>query len=331
MLKKQFFYFCFLIGMIFLQNSTLQPKNLGKPYFEKAYSIEKEDPDKAIELYNKALKEGLDADLRKTALWRLYFIYKDKKKYILAWSILKQIPNKSSVENKFYEDVQYYTKLSKEDFLNLYKAIQENDLSTLKIMYRNASPFVKKEILDFYLEKNQNQIIEDLAFVDTNSNIDSKLFLANYLIENNRYEQAEKILFELSTNDSHQLSYAYKENILYLIGKIKREKNILDSIPYFLLSANYSTTSRDYEKELTLALYSLYRAGYEEIVYELSEYIYYLPNDPMQKLFVLLIKTEKNPTKNNLFELKKLIVNLNKNSFLVQRAQKVLIENGYYD
>ena len=63
MLKKQFFYFCFLIGMIFLQNSTLQPKNLGKPYFEKAYSIEKEDPDKAIELYNKALKEGLDADL----------------------------------------------------------------------------------------------------------------------------------------------------------------------------------------------------------------------------------------------------------------------------
>jgi hypothetical protein len=61
-------------------------------------------------------------------------------------------------------------------------------------MYRNASPFVKKEILDFYLEKNQNQIIEDLAFVDTNSNIDSKLFLANYLIENNRYEQAEKIL-----------------------------------------------------------------------------------------------------------------------------------------
>jgi TPR repeat protein len=116
MLKKQFFYFCFLIGIIFLQNSTLQPKNLGKPYFEKAYSIEKEDPDKAIELYNKALKEGLDADLRKTALWRLYFIYKDKKKYILAWSILKQIPNKSSVENKFYEDVQYYTNFRKKIF-----------------------------------------------------------------------------------------------------------------------------------------------------------------------------------------------------------------------
>ena len=331
MLKKQFFYYCLLIGMIFLPNSILQPKNLGKPYFEKAYSIEKEDPDKAIELYDKALKEGLDADLRKTALWRLYFIYKAKKRYILAWSILKQIPNRSNVENKFFEDVQYYTKLSKEDFLNLYKAIQENNLSTLKTIYQGASPFVKKEILDFYLEKNQNQHIEELAFVDTNSNIDSKLFLANYLIENNRYEQAEKILFELSTNDSHQLSYAYKENILYLIAKIKREKNILDSISYFLLSANYSTTSRDYEKELALALYSLYRAGYEEIVYELSEYIYYLPNDIMQKLFVLLIKTEKNPTKNNLFELKKLIVNLNKNSFLVQRAQKVLIENGYYD
>ncbi len=331
MRNSQFFYFCFLIGLFFLQNSILESQNLGKPYFEKAYSIEKEDPDKAIELYNKALKEGLDTNLRKTALWRLYFIYKDKKKYILAWSILKQIPNKSNIENKFFEDLQYYTKFSKEDFLNLYKAIQENDLITLKTIYRSASPFVKKEILDFYLEKNQNQYIEELAFADTNSNIDSKLFLANYLIDNNRFDQAEKILYELSVNNSRELHYAYKENILYLLGKIKREKNILDSVYYFLLSANYSNTSRDYEKELALALYSLYRAGYEEVVYELSEYIYYLPNDPMQKLFVLLIKTEKNPTKNNLFELRKLIVNLNKNSFLVQRAQKVLIENGYYD
>jgi hypothetical protein len=51
----------------------------------------------------------------------------------------------------------------------------------------------------------------------------------------------------------------------------------------------------------------------------------------MQKLFILLIKTEKNPDRNNLFELKKLIATLNKDSFLVQRAQKVLIANGFYE
>lgn len=323
---------CILILFLIIFSYGIYPKNLGKPYFEKAYSIEKEDPDQAVQLYYKALQEGLDQDLKKTTLWRLYFIFKEKKLYLKAWSILNQVPHNISVENKFFEDVRYYTKLEKEDFLKLYKSIQGNDIHQLKSIYFNASPILKKEILDYYLEKQNETMIQELAFMDSSNNaIDSKLFLATFYLEKNLFHKAEEILYDLSIHRASELTDDYKEKILYLLGKVKREKNILESIPYFLLAANYAQTSRDYEKELALALYSLYRAGYVDIVYQMSDYIYYLPNEPMQKLFILLIKTEKNPDRNNLFELKKLIATLNKDSFLVQRAQKVLIANGFYE
>ncbi|GIX41723.1 MAG: hypothetical protein KatS3mg129_1456 [Leptospiraceae bacterium] len=332
MVKNKILITIFIFLFYFSGIEVIYTKNTGKPYFEKAYSIEKEDPDKAIQYYFRAIEEGLNYDLKKTALWRLHFIFKEKKQFIKAWKILNQIPHKNSVESKFFDDVKYYAKLQKEDFLRLYNAIIENNINEVKRIYLYASPILKREILDYYLEKNTDSVIQELALVDTyNNTIDSKLFLVSYYMEKNYYDKAEDILYDLSINNSESLTASYKEKILYLLGKIKREKSILDSIHYFLLSANYSTTSRDYEKELALAMYSLYRSGYEDIVYELSDYIYYIPNEPMQKLFILLVKTEKNPDKNNLFELKKLVATLNKESFLVQKAQKLLIANGFYE
>ncbi|MCS7204250.1 MAG: hypothetical protein NZ853_00970 [Leptospiraceae bacterium] len=319
-----------LLFLIILLLTTFQLKsqnpssNPAISLFERAYDLEKENPNQSIEYYNQAIQMGLPQDLKRTAMWRLYFIYLEKKQFIKAWQILSQIPNRSSAEKKFFEEMNYYAKINKDEFLQLYNAIKQNSLKDVKRLFKTINPILKQEILDFYSDTNEDLLEELVNDQFPNNPIDTKLFLANYFIEKNKLSKAENLLLEVSTDYQNELSPTYKEKILYLLGKIKRERNMLDAIPYFLTAANYSPTVRDYEKQLALAMYSLYRSGYEEVAYNLEEYIHHLPNEPMQKLFILLIKAEKEPSQKNLQELKKQTLQISENSFLKERAQKLL-------
>lgn len=325
--KKLKFFICIQIFLI----SYVYPKNFGKNFFEKAYSIEKEDPDQAIMYYHKALQSGLEWELKKTTLWRLYFLYKGKKLFLQSWDILNQIPNSQNVEKKFFEDVEYFGKISKDDFIKLSSAIKNNELKMVREIFLKSSFYIKNEVLDLYLKKGLEEVIEQLLNEENYADIDSKLLLTSFYIDKKYYEQAEKILYKISLENAETISSSQKEKILYFLGKIKREKNLQDSIFYYLLSGNYSETTIDYEKALSLGMFSLYKLGYENSVYKLSEFIYNIPIDPMQKLFYFLIQAEKNPTNSNLFELKKIILNIHKDSFLVQKGKKLLKSYGYLD
>ncbi|MFN3604277.1 MAG: hypothetical protein ACK4UJ_06185 [Leptonema sp. (in: bacteria)] len=294
-------------------------------YFEKAYSIEKENPKEALKYYKEALKLGLEPDLRKTALWRIYFLLKEEKKYIQAWEILSKLNRKQNIENKFFEDLEYFDKINKDQFLKLFNFLKTDDYANVKKYYEKASPLLKRNILDYYLEQNKDQFISELLLIDSSSDlIESKVFLINYYLENNKYEKAEEILKFISKEQKDSLNDKNKSTILYLMGKIYREREILDSSLYFLYAANYSLSEEEYEKNIALAMFSLYKGGFEEVAYELIDYIYLEPRDLMQKLFIYLVRAEKNPNRENIKELQKILLQIKENNFLKERAEKLV-------
>ncbi len=325
--KKSCVILIILSSLLF--SYELKSNTSGKEFFEKAYSLEKENPELAIEYYNKALELGLKSDLKKTTLWRLYFLYKEKKLFIKAWQILNQIPHKENVRKKFFEDVLYYAKIQQDEFITLYTHLKNNRTTELIPIYKKASPILKKEILEYYEDKGDEDILLNLIQSENNNSIDSKIFLASYYIDKQSYKKAEKVLLEISTNNQNELSNSYKEKILYLLSKIKKETNLFSSIFYNLLALEYTTVSIDYEKELALAMYGLYKNGYEEVSYNFLEFIYYIPNEPMQRLFILLLMAERDPNNKNLIELRKLAKQLDPNSYLVIRANKLLNRYNY--
>lgn len=319
----------FTILSIILSSVELKSNTTGKEIFERAYSIEKENPDLAIEYYNKALEMGLKSDLKKTSLWRLYFLYKDKKLFIKAWEILNQIQHKQNIREKFFEDVVYYTKINQEEFITLYNHFKNERISEMLAIYKKASPILKKEILEYYESKEKEDILLNLIQTENNDSTDAKIFLASYYIEKQSYNKAEKVLMELSMNNANEMPSSYKEKILYLYSKLKKDTNPLQSVFFNLLALEYTTISVDYEKELALAMFGLYKNGYEQVSYNLLDFIYYTPNEPMQRLFILLLMAEKNPDNRNLTELRKLARQLDQNSFLVTRANKLLNQYNY--
>lgn len=323
-MKKLFF-----ILIIF---NTLYPNQIAKNYFEKAYSIEKENRKEALKLYKLSLESGLDPELRKTALWRMYFILKEEKNFLQAWEILSKLNRKQNLENRFFEDVEYFTKLSKSDFLQLYNAIKKKDNTNVKYYYEKGSSILKQDILDYFLEYNQENLISEFLLIDSSSrSFESKVFLINYYLNNQRYEKAKELLETISKSYIENLNSENKATILYLLGKVYREKQLLDSSFYFFYAMNYSNSDEEYERNLALALYSFYRSGYETIAYELVDYISLEPREMLQRLFIAILRAEKKPTKTNLKEIEKILYQINENTFLTEQARKILNKYKFYE
>lgn len=98
-----------------------------------------------------------------------------------------------------------------------------------------------------------------------------------------------------------------------------------------MYAANYSFLEEDYEKNLSLALFSFYRSGYESISYELVDFIFLEPKDIMQRLFIILLKSEKKPTKENIKELRKLLTEIKNQNFLTEKARKLVATYKEYE
>ncbi len=299
-------------------------QNSGKSKFEKAYSLEKEDPHLSIQLYQEAIQEGLEPKLRNTALIRLYFLFLNKRNFIYAYKILNQIPGKQINEKKFFEDLEYFTKLSKSNFLDLYNAIMNNAIEKIKNIYNNSPSEAKYLILNYYSELNKNHTIDELIESEKSDDIENKLFIVNYYMSKEKFKEAEKVLYETSIENQNQLTPNQKKIILNEIAKIKRNTNILESISYFFISANYNQSVEDYERQLSLAIFSIYLSQNYDIAYEFSKFLYYEPRELHQKIFYLLLKAEQNPTKEILYELKKHVYSVDKENFITERAKKLL-------
>ncbi len=318
------FSFVFLLFLLFLQ-VDLYSKEESRIYLEKGYSIEKENSEEAIKYYKKALELGLPEDLQKVALWRMYFILKNNNKYIQAWDILSTLNPKESVQNKFFEELEDYVKIKREDFLTLYSFLKNNDHTRVKSFFEKSNVILKKQILDYYSNNKNDKLISEFLDISSESkSLDTQFFLVDYYLEDQNYEKAKRILENISEKQKENLTDEQKAMILYLLGKIHREKNMLDSALYFLYATNYSQLDSDYEKNLSLALFSFYRSGYENIAYELVDYIFYEPKDIMQKLFILLLKSEKNPNKKNIKELRTLLKEIQTQNFLTEKARKLV-------
>lgn len=325
-MKKLFFI------LILLILNNLYSNQIAKNYFERAYSIEKENPEEALKFYKLSLESGLEPELRKTALWRIYFILKEKKNFIQAWEILSKLNRKQNLENRFFEDVEYFTKLNKADFLQLYNSIKKNDNTNVKYYYEKGNSVLKQNILDYYLENNRESLISEFLLIDnSSSSFESKVFLINYYLNNQRYEKAKELLETISKNYIDNLNSENKAIILYLLGKVYRERQILDSSFYFFYAMNYSNSDQEYERNLALALYSFYKSGYETIAYEFVDYITLEPREILQRLFIAILRTEKNPTKANLKEIEKILYQINENTFLTEKARKILNKYKSYE
>lgn len=330
--KLIFSFIFFLCLQSFLSAKEEWKKEESKHIIEKAYAIEKENPIEAIKYYKQALELGLPEDLERMAMWRMYFIYKENNKFLEAWEILNKLNPKESIQNKFFDELQDYAQINKDEFLALYSYLKNNDYSQVKKIFEKSNVILKKQILNYYSEqKNEKLISELLAMSSENNSLDTQFYLVDYYLENQNYEKAKKILENLSENHKEILNADHKAMILYLFGKIQREKNILDSSVYFLYAANYSFLEEDYEKNLSLALFSFYRSGYESISYELVDFIFLEPKDIMQRLFIILLKSEKKPTKENIKELRKLLTEIKNQNFLTEKARKLVATYKDYE
>lgn len=97
------------IVLLLAANLSAKPKTgPGFKDFERAYELEEENPDAALKLYRRALKLGLAKDLRETALWRMFYLYRREQRYLSALQLLPKIA-KGKAGRQLSED--FYTEV----------------------------------------------------------------------------------------------------------------------------------------------------------------------------------------------------------------------------
>ncbi len=77
--------------------------------FERAYALEQENPADALKLYKRALRRGLARDLRETARWRMFYLYRREQDYLPALQLLPKIAKGKAgrqLTKDFHEEVR---------------------------------------------------------------------------------------------------------------------------------------------------------------------------------------------------------------------------------
>ncbi|MBW7858887.1 MAG: hypothetical protein H3C43_11495 [Leptonema sp. (in: Bacteria)] len=306
----------------------------GRSVFEEAYRIEKSEPVESAKLYKKAISYGLPAELSKAAKWRLYFLCKDQQWYFDAYQALKSVAHKKSIEDSLMADIKSYWGLNKETFLSYAKSAaileksktaSDSEISTLRSAYSQGTNQFRND-LDRWLKDNGFESLSiQLASTDQNmSNVEAIIRTASYHVDKNDATSAKKALQPLL--ESTKLTQDEKYRVMYLLGRIERSGLGNDTVPRFLMAANYGI-GKEKNRQIALAAFSLYRDGFTEQAAELTVKIPVESiEDPGMKLFLDVVAADVNNDDRAIARLKSKENQLRKekNSFLAQRALLVL-------
>jgi hypothetical protein len=323
-------------GLLFAQEGYR-----GRPYFQEAYSLEKSDPLKAAEIYKKALDYGLDDKMRSAAIWRIYHLYKSNKRYSSAYLMLPKLGSgqgTGKIRSDLISDMMYAWKVDSgtlDIYLNGLTSLASHGKSDYRSSLQSAvsrtpgNSVFHQEIADRLIEYGHQDEAFSVIRQSDSTAPSSLLMEADYMISQSRLNEAEAILRKSSVNSSSLTSAADKFQILYLLGKIERERNnIYESVMYYRIAAQYAS-GEEQNKQVFLAAFGIYKAGYPSQAYAL---IYRLPesSDFNMNLLSLVLKAQVAGDQSSLAKLvsreKELKDYKNQNgaSFLVDQALQLI-------
>lgn len=264
-----------IIAFTLFSKAPLHAKgNSGKKYFEQAYRVEKSSPDTAIRLYRTALERGLDRKLTSAARWRLFYLLKGEKRYGEALILLPRLGGKlGRVSSDLHRDIKEYWKINDSALQNYVRGIQAMNGANLEkshtdyfvqaLRQSGGNRKFRMEIIERLVSGGRSSdVLSVLDHSGGQSSIEDRIFQADLMIRFNRLDEAEELLRKEIYASPGSLAREHKYRVLYLLGKVHRKnKDHERSILYFRLAAKYADT-REANRQISLAAYSLYRRGY---------------------------------------------------------------------
>ena len=220
-------------------SSLFAVEKKGVRIFHKAYKEEESNSNKkaAIELYERALKLGIDKNLERVALWRLLYLYSDDNNYIKMLEVAnnkninKNIYNytKKVLVKKWYVPESQFSLLAK-GAKGLQKEYQMKNLKKegqLKQQYPKipAETGGKDEDYFFLLFRSKpNNQKKDTGIARKRGAKNERRLLHNVLKLYSHYEQERAAIYLLNRLDEYHLE---KANLLVKIGENKLAKKLL--------------------------------------------------------------------------------------------------------
>lgn len=326
-----------LIISLFMAISPIHPD--GQEIFSKAYRLEESDPDESIRLYRQALGQRLDKELRKAAVWRLFYLYKKNKEYSEAILISDHLSDKKGVKRVLEDlktDIKFEWKINDNaldhywtgiHLLNAGKTDAEghshSDHFLMALKESPGNALFREEILNRLVMAGRDD--EVLRMIGSEgSGPEEQIIRADLLLKRNERNNAESILRSLAASEVY-LTNSQKFRLLYLLGRIYRDRgDIPNGVRYFRYSTHYATGTKAV-RNLALAAYALYRGGYNEQAYGLVSRLPGEGDSYVELLSLVLAVDVRNDevAKTKLLKYRKPLEEQKKkgnNSFLIQRA-----------
>tara|TARA_Y100001937_G_scaffold122491_1_gene183425 strand:+ start:128261 stop:129298 length:1038 start_codon:yes stop_codon:yes gene_type:complete len=306
----------------------------GAGLFRKAYSLETSNPEAAIQNYRAALSSGLPANLRRAAVWKVYFLYKRNHYYIQAYRYGNSIGAGGSHQSEIMRNALHRWGITSGDFNRLVQAWSGGssfpDTANSVIAKKSRKATVLAADLRRALELEGKADLASRIIVrrpNSKSGNDPDLEQAEYYYSQGDLKGAEELLWKKSKSDD--LSSVARSRLLYLLGKIRlKQKNEADAIRFYRLAAGYAT-DQESRRMLALASYRLYRNGKKDAAYELIDQ-FPEPDEDRMRLYFLVVAVDAADNQNakrKLRSMEKEIkerVRLGQAGFLEKRAMELL-------
>ena len=306
----------------------------GAGMFRRAYSLETSDPEAAIQSYRAALSQGLPANLRRAAIWKVYFLYKRNHYYIQAYRYGSTIGAGGSHQSEIMRNALHRWGITSSDFQTLVKAWSSRssfpDAANRIIASRSRKAPVLAADLRRALELEGNGDLASRVIVrkpNSKTGNDPDLEQAEYFYSQGDLKGAEELLWKKSR--SEDINSAARSRLLYLLGKIRsKQDRESEAIRFYRLAAGYASDAES-RRMLALASYQLYRNGKKDAAYELIDQ-FPEPDEDRMRLYFLVVAVDAAQNPNALRKLRTMEkeirerVRLGQAGFLEKRALSLL-------
>ncbi|MCB1174980.1 MAG: tetratricopeptide repeat protein [Leptospiraceae bacterium] len=245
----------------------------GRESFEAAYRIEKKNPERAMQLYQQALQGGLNTELRRAAMWRLFYLYQDLGYYDqairLAASLGVNPTRVKKVSGSLVENVGKKMNLDREraglyvNAMHQSRYPESSDCQITESEYTEAlKAYPEHKALQSMLAKGALACKKGSVAIGAFRKCASRLCqfqLAELYYDTNQYSRGRTLMMGLALQSD--LAAADRSRILYMLGKSWREQRDCGKATYYYrLAAQYADEERR-ERHNALAAYSLYSCG----------------------------------------------------------------------
>lgn len=275
-----------LLGLALAGSAELSARDRspGRPLFESAYAAEQDDPEQALDMYERALKKGLGRELRKAARWRLFYLYRKAGRYGEALSMAARLGSDKKLRNVLgglYDEIAVRYSVSREaarEYATGLKllALDRHEQAALRfeksLQLSKSSPkgnaALRTAITNRLMRRGDSRTALAVLRQEGEQNRKgARLARADLLVKLKRDTEARKLLAQIAANPATaKWSHADQSQVFYLLARIsRRAKQAAATVRWFRLAAVHAKFARDAELQSrmqSLAAYELVSRGH---------------------------------------------------------------------